>query len=61
MTIFDIAPMSYWRRLYRVAYYDWLHKGKDTPRGVCEIVLLREVNRRLRRELAAYREEITHE
>lgn len=56
MTIFDIKPYSFWRNLHRAAHHAWAHLGKDTPRSVCELTLLREVNRRLlidNRRLAA--------
>lgn len=56
MTIFDIQPYSFWSDLHRSAHHAWVHLGRDTPRSVCELTLLREVNRRLlidNRRLAA--------
>lgn len=52
MTIFDIRPYSFWRDLHRASYHGWAHLGKDTPRSVCELYLLRAVNSRLRYELS---------
>lgn len=56
MTIFDIQPYSFWSDLHHSAHHAWAHLGRDTPRSVCELTLLREVNRRLlidNRRLAA--------
>lgn len=43
MTIFDIKPMSYWRRVYTNARA----VCEDTPRTVVEVDMLVRINRRL--------------